>query len=354
MLALRRGDRIAAVEPLAEREHRSRRRDLRPARQRLGAEHRPQHLQHGQVEAGVAREQPRPGAARQHGGVAADAPALGDDAHKSSIVHIDAAHGAVGENPGAAVPCRFRNGRRRLRRLGAAVGGGVQAGDEAVPGAGHRRVERRAAQQAGLHLVRFGLAKPRLLRRDLALVLAEIEDAGLAEAGLAARALVHAAPETQAFERQGDFADVAAHGAAPAPVAAGLLAADAALFAQHDGEALLRQEQGRGHADDAAADDDDAGALGQVGVGVDGIDGRGHAMFRERAERVAYRGSRVLATGEWALALPPSFGRRYAPFRPSARGGISSMDTRATTSGISTDRRDGAAWGAGHGVARGS
>ena len=58
--------------------------------------------------------------------------------------------------------------------------------------------------------------------------------------------------------------DVAPHRAAPAPVAAGLLAADTALFAQHDGMAFSAKEQRRADADDTAADDDHAGARRQT------------------------------------------------------------------------------------------
>jgi hypothetical protein len=148
----------------------------------------------------------------------------------------------------------------------------VHRGDEISRCAGQERVDVGTAQQARIHLIRPRLVQPRLLLRDLLLGLAQIGDAGLAESGFAADALVHAAPETQAFQRQRDLRRVAPHGAAPAPVAAGLLAADAALFAQHDRVALLGQEQRGGRANDAAADDHDAGAGRQYGVGGDGID----------------------------------------------------------------------------------
>ena len=176
---------------------------------------------------------------------------------------------------------RLGDRRRGLGRFGAAVGRRVQRGDEAARRAGHQRVDRGAAQQPRIHLILARLGQPRLLRGDLLLGLAQIGDAGLAKAGVPVGARVHAAPQAQALDRQRDFASVAPHGAAPAPVAAGLLAADAALLAQHDRVALLGQEQRGAGADDAAADDDHPGAIGKAGVGLNKIDWGRHAMGRQ-------------------------------------------------------------------------
>ena len=63
--------------------------------------------------------------------------------------------------------------------------------------------------------------------------LAEIHDAAGAKAGLGLDRLVHALPEAQALDDQRDLARVARHLAAPAPIAARLLAGDVALLAQH-------------------------------------------------------------------------------------------------------------------------
>ena len=132
---------------------------------------------------------------------------------------------------------------RGVGRLGAAVGGCVQGGDKGLGGAGNQVVDGVAAKQPRFDLVFAGLVQPGFLRRGFLFGFAQVDDAGLAESGFPAGALVHAAPQPQAFQRQRDLAGVAAHGAAPAPVATGLLAADPALLAQHDAVALLGQEQ---------------------------------------------------------------------------------------------------------------
>ena len=88
--------------------------------------------------------------------------------------------------------------------------------------------------------------------------------------------VVHALPQPQALDDQRDLARIAPHLAAPAPVAARLLAGDVALLAQHDRDALAGEEERRAGADDAAADDDDVGARGQFGIGRNWIDARRH------------------------------------------------------------------------------
>ena len=162
--------------------------------------------------------------------------------------------------------------------FGTAVGRRVQRGDEAARRARHQCVDRGAAQQPRIHLILPRIGQPRLLRGDLLLGLAQIGDAGLAKPGVAVDARVHAAPQPQALDRQRDLARIASHGAAPAPVAAGLLAADAALLAQHHRVALLGQEQRGAGADDAAAYDDHPGALGKAGVGLNKIDWGRHVI----------------------------------------------------------------------------
>ena len=246
-----------------------------------GAEHRAQHLQLRQIDTGIAAEQPRPCTAGEHDAVAADAASLGDHAGDAARLRLDAAHRAVGQHRGARGARRLGDRRRGLRRFGAAVGRRMQGGDEHARCAGHQRVDRGAAQQPRIHLILARIGQPRLLRGDLLLGLAQIGDAGLAEAGLAVDARVHAAPQPQALDCQGNLARIASHGAAPAPVAAGLLAADAALLAQHDRVALLGQEQRGAGADDAAANDHHAGARGKAGVGLNRIDWGRHAIGRE-------------------------------------------------------------------------
>jgi hypothetical protein len=62
--------------------------------------------------------------------------------------------------------------------------------------------------------------------------------------------------------------------AAPAPVAAGLLAGDVALLDHGDRVALLDEMVGGGDAGDAAADDDDVGGWRQFFIAWDAGDRR--------------------------------------------------------------------------------
>ena len=200
---------------------------------------------------------------------------------------------------------------RRVRRLGAAVGGRVQRGDEFFPGTRQQVVDRGAAHQVCIHLVLPRLVQPRLLRRHLLLGLAQIDDAGLPVARFAPGAFVHATPETQAFQRQRDLALVASHGAAPAPVAAGLLAADRAFFAQHDAVPLLGQEQRGGYADDAATDDHHAGAWRKCRVGDNGIDGWRHAtILLIKGRGTWYRRRGICIAPLYSVEVPSYLGAR--------------------------------------------
>ena len=114
--------------------------------------------------------------------------------------------------------------------------------------------------------------------REVVLIFGEIHDPAGAEPGLGFDPLVHPLPQPQALDDKRDFAGVARHLAAPAPVAARLLAGDVALLAQHGRDAPLGEEQRRAGADDAAADDHDIG-LGRQGlVGCDRIDARRHLL----------------------------------------------------------------------------
>ena len=122
---------------------------------------------------------------------------------------------------------------------------------------------------------------------------AEIHDAAGAKAGLRLDRPVHPFPEAQALYDQRDLARVAGHLAAPAPVAARLLAGDVALLAQHRRDAALRQEQSRAGADNAAADDDDIRLGRQFLVGRDWIDARRHVHLGQGSSRPGDRGKRA-------------------------------------------------------------
>ncbi len=274
-------DRIAAVQPLAEREHGATGGDFRAAVQRSGAEHRAQHPQLRQIDADVAAEQPRPRAAGQHHGIAGDAAPLGYHAGDASALRLDAAYRALGEHRRPRRARRLGDRRRGLRRFGTPVGRRMHRSNEHAGRARHQGIDRGTPQQPRFHLILPCLRQPRFLRRDLLLGLAQIGDAWLTEAGLSVDLRIHAAPQPQALDRQRYFARVAPHRAAPAPVTAGLLAANSALLAQHHGVALLRQEQRSADADDAAADHHHGGTVGDVGIGTDRIDWRRHMIGAE-------------------------------------------------------------------------
>ena len=271
-------DGVAAIGALAEGEVRGGCRGFGQPFQRLGAQDRAQHLHLRQVEADIAAEEARPGAALQHHGIAGDAPLFRHHPGDAAALAVQAAHGAAGEDGGPPLPRRAGDGWGGALRLGAPVAGGVEGGRPAPGGAGQHRIDLRRAEHAAVELVELRVFQPGLVPGDVGRPFAEIDDAGLAVARVDAQAPVEAAPDALCLDAEGDLARVAAHGAAPAPVAAGLLAADAALLAERGGDALLRQGEHGADADDAAADHHDIDARRQAGIGFHGIDGWGHGV----------------------------------------------------------------------------
>jgi len=85
--------------------------------------------------------------------------------------------------------------------------------------------------------------------------------------GLGLDHLVHALPDAQTLDGQRQFARIARHLPAPAPIAARLLVGNVSLLAQCDRNALPCQEQRRTGADDPTANNDDinAGRQGLIG-----------------------------------------------------------------------------------------
>ena len=159
------------------------------------------------------------------------------------------------------MPPRRRGDRRRGHlRLGLAVARRVEGAGPGFCGAGQQARDLGAVDDPRVELVVAGMIEPAGEAREVVLVLGEIHDAAGAKPGLGLDPLVHPLPQPQALDDQRDFAGVARHLAAPAPVAARLLAGDVALLAQHGRDAPLGEEQRGAGADDAAADDHDIGA----------------------------------------------------------------------------------------------
>src|SRR5262249_59568184 len=77
-----------------------------------------------------------------------------------------------------------------------------------------------AGHQPRVDLVGPRMVEPGLIAGNVGFALGREHDAGAAEAGLALHALVHAFPQAEAFDDEGNFARIATGLAHPAPVAA--------------------------------------------------------------------------------------------------------------------------------------
>ena len=302
---------VAAVEPLAQAEAGPAAGGLRPAVEGFGAHDRRHDLQLRQPQPEIAAEQPRPDATGQHDVVAADAALFGDDPADPAAFGFHPAHGASGQDRGTQ-PARGLGDRGGgLGRFGPPVAGGEQG---ARPGAGEARQHARhllAGQQAAVELEgTAGLVQPGLAFGQILLRLAQIDDAAAAEAGLGSRQGVEFGPEPQRLDRQRDFQRVAAHLAAPAPIAAGLFGGDLALLAQHDRDAFAGQEERGAGADDAAAHDHHAGPRRQIGIGGDGIDAGGHAVSNGEGRSVTQPRPDAMGPRSGPLPGPPAGKRR--------------------------------------------
>ena len=239
------GDRVAAVQALAESETGAGGGVPRPGVHGGRAHHRSAHLQLRQADIEAAAEQARPGPARQQHRIAGDAALFGDRGRDAARRGLDPPDGAVGHDHGAALARGLGDGRGRLLRFRTPVAGRMQAAEPPAIAAGRQGLCFRAAQEARVDLKWLGALQPGLPFGKPGLVADQIEDAVLAEAGFATHPLVHATPEPQAFQHQRKLPRVAAHLAAPAPIAARLLGADLALLAQHDRHAAFGQGRAR-------------------------------------------------------------------------------------------------------------
>src|SRR5579864_6089426 len=114
--------------------------------------------------------------------------------------------------------------------------------DAADPVAGAARCHRlgfRRREDAAVHLVFARLQSPFLPLREIGRPRRYIEKTGAAKARLGPQLAIEVAPDLQALHRQRKFAQVAMLLAAPAPVAAALLAGHVTLFDERDRVALL-------------------------------------------------------------------------------------------------------------------
>ena len=166
----------------------------------------------------------------------------------------------------------------RPLRFGAAIGRHMQGTAEFAPGTRHQRLDLLAAKHAGPGVIGARHLEPGGEADFIVFGFAHVHDAAFAKAGGAARQPIHVAPQTQALHDQRHLARVAARLPAPAPVAAGLFAADVALLAQRHGDAACGQRQRSRRADDAAADDDDSRGRGNCFIRCNRIDVWAHEL----------------------------------------------------------------------------
>src|SRR5471030_635341 len=112
-------------------------------------------------------------------------------------------------------------------------------------------------QDMAVHLVLARLQCPRLPLGEIGGSVRYVDEAGAAKPCLCAELAIEVAPDLEALHGKRQFAQVAMLLAAPAPVPAGLLAADHSLLDQRHGMPLLGEIIGGGAAGHAGADHDD-------------------------------------------------------------------------------------------------
>jgi hypothetical protein len=179
-------------------------------------------------------------------------------------------HGAAKLEDGAG------NRGRRTRRIGCAV---ARREDAALPrsacGAASL-VGFCAVEHMGGHAGGSGEVAPARPAGQFRLVIAEIEQAAAAEAGVLAAIRCEPVPKVEAIGRHWEFAGVAVLLATPAPVPRGLLGANASLFDKRDLHTAPRQIIGCEDADDTTADDDCIRGLRQFAGCLDLLQWRAH------------------------------------------------------------------------------
>ena len=188
------GNGESAVQPLAERKVGAAHGHVRHTVDAFDARYRTQHLQLRKVDAEISGKQPRPRPAGQNGCRAGNGSAFGDDAVNPPGRHIDAAHRAAGENLGAMAPRAVGDRRRRDRRFGATVAPRMKTGQEALLATRNTLGQVVTPQEARVQVVLSGVAEPILVFRHFPLRGAQIDDTGLAVAGIGTHPLSHLLP----------------------------------------------------------------------------------------------------------------------------------------------------------------
>ena len=228
-------DRVAAVGAAADRDRGRPGLAREQLRRRRRARDRVEHRQLRHADAERAAEEPRPGAGRADDGARRDAAVLRDDARDAPGRGLDAAHRRAAHDARAGAPAAPR-AIARVARDGSARPSlaRVERAGPALAGGEHGLEFRGRAMIARVEPVLARDGEPLAERCKLRLVLRKVERAALAESDVLAELRRQLLPEPQALHHQRQLDRRAALLAHPAPVAARLLAADAAFLEHGD------------------------------------------------------------------------------------------------------------------------
>jgi hypothetical protein len=220
-----------------------------------------------QLDPEIAAEQARPGAAGQHHRAAGDSAPFGNHTYHAACRSLDAAHRATGKDGRSETTRRPGDRRPRHLGLGLAIGRRKERTGIFLRDAWQASRDFSAANDSAIQLILARMVEPVFEPCEIRPRFSQIHDAGSTEAGLGLDHLVHALPYPQTLDGQRQFARIARHLPAPAPIAARLLVGNVSLLAQCDRNALPCQEQRRTGADDPTANNDDinAGRQGLIG-----------------------------------------------------------------------------------------
>src|SRR6185503_8701005 len=233
--------RVATVGAAADRN------SVRPSlaveelRRRRKARDRILHGQLRHLDAERAAEKPRPDAGRADDGARSDTAMLSHDSGDAPCRVLDAAHGATADDARARARRAAGDRSPRPRRLRAPVARRVERAREALAG-GKDVLELAAGDDLRVEPVLARDVEPGSELREILVGLCEVESAALPEADILAKLRRQLLPEPEALHHERQLERCAALLAHPAPVAPRLLAGDAALLEQRDGDTFSREE----------------------------------------------------------------------------------------------------------------
>ncbi|MEY9723180.1 hypothetical protein ABIA22_005734 [Sinorhizobium fredii] len=267
--------RVAAIQPAGQR---TLRRIDRLTQILCGprTERRLAHARLRKENAVLAAKHGRPRTAGAEDGLCPDGTLFGNDPRHRAIDQIEASRSAplVDRCPESASAIRDR--RRGNGGFALAV---IDRMHSAQPSAAVRRncVSRfLGAQHPGIDVERASHVTPCFPFRQLPRIIGSVEQAASAETDVLSDLRRKRIPNLQSDAREWQLALIPVLPAAPAPVAARLLASDMALFDQGDRQSPLREKECRRCTNNAAADDDDIRLGGKLLIVLDALDNWRH------------------------------------------------------------------------------